>query len=140
MRILLVEDDQLLGDTVNQALAAEYLSGGYLERHLPKIINLYRPRQEAMLEAMDKYFPPSFTWSKPEGGMFIWAEGPKGLDMECVYFKSVERKAAFVPGKFFFAHSGDGLETMRLNYTMTNEENIDRAIEIIAGVIKEDLC
>jgi len=126
--------------TFNQALAAEYLSGGYLERHLPKILSLYKPRQEAMLEAMDKYFPSSFKWSKPEGGMFIWAEGPRGLDMECVYVKSVERKAAFVPGKFFFAHSGDGLETMRLNYTMTNEENIDRAIEIISGVIKEDLC
>ncbi|MFW6209414.1 MAG: PLP-dependent aminotransferase family protein, partial [Spirochaetota bacterium] len=60
----------------SQALAAEFVAGGYLKEHLPKIIELYRPKQEAMLAAMDEYFPQGFTWSKPEGGMFIWAEGP----------------------------------------------------------------
>ena len=125
--------------TLNQALAAEYLSGGYLETHLPNIINLYRPRQEAMLSALESYFPGSFKWSKPEGGMFLWAEGPTGFDMETVYWKAVERKTAFVPGKFFYTHPGEGLETMRLNYTMADEATIEKAIKIISEVILDEL-
>ena len=124
--------------TFNQALAAEYLSGRYLEQHLPTIINLYRPKQEAMLEALSKYFPENFYWSKPEGGMFIWVQGPSGIDMEKVYWKSIEMKTAFVPGKYFFANTSEGAETMRLNYTMTDEKNIDRAIKIISDVIRSE--
>ncbi len=48
-----------------QALAAEYLGGGHLDRQLPKIIDLYRPRQEAMLKAMTDFFPEGFSWSRP---------------------------------------------------------------------------
>jgi 2-aminoadipate transaminase len=125
--------------TLNQALAAEYLSGGYLETHLPNIINLYRPKQEAMLSALESYFPDSFKWSKPEGGMFLWAEGPAGFDVETVYWKAVERKTAFVPGKFFYTHPDEGLETMRLNYTMADEATIEKAIRILSEVILDEL-
>jgi 2-aminoadipate transaminase len=125
--------------TFNQALAAEYLSGGYLERHLPNIIKLYRPKQEAMLSALEKYFPESFSWSKPEGGMFLWAEGPRGLDMEQVYWKAIQRKTAFVPGKFFYTQPGEGIETMRLNFTMVDEETIEKAVKIISEVIREEM-
>jgi 2-aminoadipate transaminase len=124
--------------TFNQALASEYLSGGYLDRHLPKIINIYRPKQEAMLQALQDYFPPDFRWSKPEGGMFLWVEGPKGFDMEKLYWKSAEHQVVYVPGKFFFAAPGEGLETMRLNYTMSDEATIRRAVEILAGVINQE--
>ena len=122
--------------TYNQALAAEYLSGGYLRRHLPTIIDLYRPRQTALLGALDRHLPDGFTWSQPEGGMFIWLEGPAGLDAETVYWRAVERKTAFVPGKFFFAQPGEGLPTMRLNFTMADPTTIDRAVQTIAEVIK----
>lgn len=121
--------------TYNQALAAEYLSGGYLREHLPHIIELYRPKQLAMLTALDRYFPSEFTWTQPEGGMFLWLEGPAGLDAEQVYWRAIERKLAFVPGKFFFIRRGDGLATMRLNFTMVDEPTIDRAIALLAEVI-----
>ena len=125
--------------TFNQALAAEYLLGGYLKQHLPKIIELYRPKQEAMLLALEKYFPEGFTWSKPEGGMFIWAKGPDGLDMEKVYWKSVKKKIAFVPGKYFFTTKGEGIETMRLNFTMIDRKTIEKAIKILSEVIKDEI-
>ena len=126
-------------NTFSQALAAEYLVGGYLEQQLPKIVNLYRPKQEAMLTALDKYFPDSFTWSKPEGGMFIWAEGPQGIDAEQLYWKGIEKKVAFVPGKYFYTQPGEGLATMRLNYTMSDEATIDRAIKTLSEVIVNEL-
>lgn len=125
--------------TFNQALATEYLDGGYLLRQLPHIVNLYRPKQEAMLSALDEYFPREFSWSKPEGGMFLWAEGPKGLDIEPIYWKAIERKVAFVPGRYFYTEPGEGLETLRLNYTMSDEETIRRAIHTLGDVLKEAL-
>lgn len=124
--------------TFNQALAAEYIAGGFLKRHLPKIIDLYRPKQEAMLTALDRYFPEEFKWSYPEGGMFLWVEGPQGFDMEKLYWKAVKRNVAFVPGKYFYASPDEGMETMRLNYTMTDEKTIDNSIRILSEVIKRN--
>jgi 2-aminoadipate transaminase len=125
--------------TFNQALAAEYIAGGYLARHLPKILNLYRPKQAAMLQAMEECFPSSFYWSRPEGGMFIWAEGPDGLDGDVLYERCVECMVAFVPGKYFYTQPGEGLATMRLNYTMIDEPTIRRAIHTVSDVIREAL-
>jgi 2-aminoadipate transaminase len=122
--------------TFNQALAAEYIAGGFLARHLPKIIDLYRPKQEAMLSALDTYFPKDFNWSRPEGGMFLWVEGPQGFDMEELYWKAVKRNVAFVPGKYFYTSQQEGIETMRLNYTMADEETIDNSIRILSEVIQ----
>jgi len=122
--------------TFNQALAAEYIGAGFLASHLPNIIDLYRPKQEAMLSALDAYFPKGFKWSRPEGGMFLWVEGPPGFDMEQAYWQAVKRKVAFVPGKYFFTTRQEGLETMRLNYTMTDEETIRASIKTLSEVIR----
>jgi 2-aminoadipate transaminase len=138
--VLVKQGVDLHTSTFNQALAAEYVSGGHLAMHLPKIIALYKPRQEAMLMAMDRHFPRGLTWSRPEGGMFIWVQGPKSLDMEAVYDRCVERKVAFVPGKFFYTQEGEGLETMRLNYTMIDEKKIEKAIVTVGGVLSEALA
>ena len=134
--VIVKQGTDLHSSTFNQALAAEYISGGYLARHLPNIINLYRPKQKAMLSALDRYFPDRFNWSRPEGGMFIWAEGPPGLDMVKLYWKAVEKNVAFVPGQYFYSSPGEGLETMRLNFTMADEKTIDRSIKTLAEVIK----
>lgn len=122
-----------------QALAEVYISGGYLEKQLPKIVGIYKPKQGAMLQALENYFPDNFVWSRPEGGMFIWVEGPKGHDMETIYLKSIERSVAFVPGKAFFTQEGEGLETMRLNYTNTDKASIDKAVKILSEVIREEI-
>jgi 2-aminoadipate transaminase len=122
--------------TFNQALAAEYIEGGHLERHLPNILSYYAPRQQAMLTALDEYFPPDFKWSRPDGGMFVWLEGPREIDMEKVYFKAIERNVAFVPGTFFFTGKGEGSETARLNFTRADASTLARAISILADVVR----
>lgn len=137
--VIVKQGTDLHSSTFNQALAAEYISGGFLSRHLPEIINLYKPKQEAMLFALDKYFPPGFRWSRPEGGMFLWVEGPEGFDMEKLYHKAVQHNVAFVPGKYFYASRDEGVETMRLNYTMAGETAIDRAVSTLAEVIEQEM-
>lgn len=136
--VLVKQGTDLHTSTLNQALATEYLSSQYLKLHLPKIIQLYRPKQQAMLSAMQKYFPEEFTWSHPQGGMFLWAEGPKGMDMEQVFWDTVKRNVAFVPGKYFYTDKNTGKETMRLNFTMADEDAIDRSIRTISEVIREN--
>jgi 2-aminoadipate transaminase len=133
--VLVKQGVDLHTSTFNQALAAEYMAGGYLERHLPKILGIYKPKQEAMLNALGRYFPDDFYFSRPEGGMFIWVEG--NLDMDKVYEKAIEKNVAFVPGKYFFTKKGEGKGTMRLNYTMSDEATIDRAIKTLSVVIKQ---
>jgi len=123
----------------NQALAAEYLAGGHLDRHLPTIVAIYTRKQAAMLNALQSYFPLHFKWSKPDGGMFIWAEGPSDLDTDELYVKAIERKVVFVPGRHFCITEGEGRPAMRLNYTMCDEATIDQAIKILAEVIEEQL-
>jgi 2-aminoadipate transaminase len=125
--------------TYNQALAAEYLTGNYLESHLPNIIGLYRARQKAMFDALEAFMPEGVTWTRPEGGMFLWVQGPKGLDIDRVYEEGLRRNVAFVPGKYFYANNGQGLETMRLNFTMFDEGTINRAVETLSEVLAENI-
>jgi 2-aminoadipate transaminase len=117
--------------TFNQALAAEYISGGHLAQQVPRIVDLYRPKQEQMVRSLAEDFPAGFNWSQPDGGMFVWIEGPEGFDVDAVYTRSVAAGAAFVPGKYFFTEPGAGNETMRLNFTTAAPEAISRAISII---------
>jgi 2-aminoadipate transaminase len=137
--VVVKQGNDLHTSTFDQALAAEYLASGDLDRHLPSIIALYRPRQQAMLNALEHYFPQGFSWSHPEGGMFIWARGPEGMDMEAVYGKAVAQKTAFVPGRYFFARQGVGNETLRLNFTMADESAIEAAVRTLAGVLRSEV-
>jgi 2-aminoadipate transaminase len=136
--VVVKQGNDLHSSTFDQALAAEYLTSGDLDRHLPDIIALYRPRQQAMLRALEENFPKNFSWSRPEGGMFIWVKGPQGMDMEAIYWKAVAQKTAFVPGKFFFARKGAGNETLRLNFTMADEKSIEAAIRTLAGIMRAE--
>ena len=124
--------------TFNQALATEYLTGGYVPAQVEKIIKLYAPKLETMLESLEENFPSDCKWSKPEGGMFLWVEGSKGLDMEEVYKLALQKGVGFVPGKFFFPKQGDGIETMRLNFTNVTHEQIRSSIKLLAEVLKHE--
>jgi len=123
--------------SLDQAVASVYISEGYLANQLPKIVNLYRPRLGAMLDSLEEYFPAGFSWSRPEGGMFVWAEGPVGLDTAQLYKIAVERKVAYVPGKYFFTTPGEGNNTMRLNFSNVDEVAIEHGIKTLAWLMAE---
>ena len=123
-------------NSFGQYLAAEYLKTNHIKKHLPNILNLYKSRQEAMFKALDKYFPDSFSWTKPEGGMFIWVTGPKNLDAVKLYWKAIKNNVAFVPGTYFFTKSGEGKNMLRLNFTNVDEKKINLAIKKLSEVIK----
>lgn len=135
--VLVKQGVDLHTSTFNQAMAAVYLEGNYLDRHLPKIIDLYRPRQKAMIQALDDHLPRDFSTAVSDGGMFLWVNGPKGFDMMALYKEAIKNKVAFVPGHFFFTDPSEGMETMRLNYTMADEATIQTAVQTLAHTIKQ---
>lgn len=120
-----------------QAIAAMYLSGGYLTEHLPKIIDLYRPRRDAMLTALASYMPDGFTWSQPDGGMFLWVEGSEGFDGDALNNACIERGVAFVPGKYFFFDERLGISTLRFNFTMVQADVLTQAVKTVSEVAAE---
>ncbi len=134
--VLVKQGVDLHTSTFNQALAAEYLEGGHLLNHLPRIIDIYKPRQKAMVDALTRMLPPEFSCAPSQGGMFLWVAGPKGFSALSLYDKAIENGVAFVPGQFFYTNPEEGLETMRLNYTMADEATIELGIEKLTASIR----
>ena len=120
----------------SQMVVAEYLKNNDYDEHIKTIIDLYGKQCNFMLECLDKYMPKDMHWTHPEGGMFIWATLPKGLDAIELCKKAAEAGVAITPGEPFYEKKrGEG--TFRLNYTNSSFENIDKGISILAKVIKD---
>ncbi|MEY8332057.1 hypothetical protein AALB53_02900 [Lachnospiraceae bacterium 47-T17] len=88
-----------------------------------------------MMEAIERYFPPAVTYTKPRGGMFLWATLPEGMSAMSLFPEALERKVAFVPGDPFYIGVKDA-NTMRLNYTNADCETITEGIRRLGELLK----
>ena len=122
----------------NQHVAYEVAKGGFLDEHVKTIRAVYKERRDVMLEMMEEMFPPEVTWTKPKGGMFLWGVLPENVNAADVLKVAVERKVAFVPGGSFHPNGG-GANTMRLNFSFSNPENIREGISRLGTTLKEAL-
>lgn len=121
---------------LSQQIIYEFCRHDYLEPHLNKICREYRKKRDTMLKALYTYFPTKVQWTHPEGGLFIWAQLPENIDSNELLEKAVSRGVAFVPGNSFFI-GNSGYNTMRLNFSNTSPELIDKGIRVIGQLIKE---
>ena len=124
--------------TFNQLVAYEVAKGGFLDRHIKVIRDVYRTRRDTMLAAMDGYFPPGVDWTHPEGGLFLWGTLPENLNSTDVLKAAIEQKVAFVPGASFFS-TGGGHNTMRLNFSNATPEKIMEGISRLGRVLYEKM-
>jgi 2-aminoadipate transaminase len=124
--------------TFNQFVAYQAAKNGFLDQYIEKIRAIYGERRKVMLAALEEHFPPSVNWTHPEGGMFLWATLPEGIDAGEILEKAVERKVAFVPGGPFHPNGG-GENTMRLNFSNAQPEMIREGIARLGQVLKEEL-
>lgn len=120
--------------TFNQVVAHEISKGGFLDEHIKVIRAVYKERRDAMLAAMDRYFPPEVDWTQPEGGLFLWGTMPKYLHASEVLKEAIEQKVAFVPGDSFFPNGG-GHNTMRINFSYATPEKIQEGIQRLGDVL-----
>lgn len=117
-----------------QFVVLDYLRHNDLDEHLVKIRELYRTQARAMTDAMAEFFPAEVSFTKPEGGMFLWATLPEGISTMELFPKALERNVAFVPGDPFYPEPG-ARSTMRLNFTNADEETIRDGIQRLGEVI-----
>ena len=124
----------------NQRLVAEVLRDGFLDRHVPTIRALYKTQRDAMLAALQREMAGlDVQWNAPDGGMFLWARLPAGVDAVALLPQAVERGVAFVPGAAFYAGDADA-RTMRLSFVTASPQEIDRGIAVLAAAIREALA
>lgn len=122
----------------NQRVVAEVMKDGFLDRHVPRIRALYKAQRDAMLAALQQHMPAGVSWNRPDGGMFLWARLPQGLDSVALLPKAVERNVAFVPGAAFYADAADP-RTLRLSFVTASADEIQRGIAALAAVIRENM-
>jgi len=111
----------------DQRVAHAYLTDNDQTAHLQTIRQAYGERFGIMDEALTAELPAGYTWTRPEGGMFLWVTGPRELDGLALLQRAVENKVAFVPGRDFFP--GDaGANYLRLNYSNSTPERIREGV------------
>lgn len=129
------EASDLHTNIFTQYLIWDYLMHNDYEVHISKIKELYKTQAEAMMEAMEKYFPSTVTYTRPHGGMFLWVTLPEGVSAMELFPKALEKKVAFVPGDPFYIQVKD-VNTMRLNYTNADRETISEGIRRLGELLK----
>lgn len=112
----------------------DYLTHNDYTEHVNRIIAMYREQSDTMLEAMDTYFPKYVHYTKPDGGMFIWATLPEGESAMKLFDKAMTKNVAFVPGDPFYTNKTH-VNTMRLNYTNSTSEAITEGIRRLGSVL-----
>ncbi len=136
--VLMKQAADLHSATLNQ-IAVASVAEQHFDSHIDTIRSAYRARRDAMLEALQAHMPEGVSWTKPEGGMFIWVTLPDTLDGADLLKQSLEsERVAFVPGHAFFA-DGSGRNTLRLSYSTSTEGKIAEGIERLGQLITRAL-
>jgi 2-aminoadipate transaminase len=124
----------LCTSTLTQYFVREYFSEGRWRDYIGDLCEIYQRRRDAMLGALERFFPSGASWSQPEGGLFCWATLPDYIDTTDLLAKALRENVAFVPGAAAYV-DGRGGSSMRLNFSASTEDEIEEGIRRIGGVI-----
>ena len=120
-----------------QMIAYNFVTKYDFKEHLEKLRALYGRKCRFMLEQMDKYFDPRVTYTRPQGGLFLWATLPEEVDMMQFTRDAVAKKVAVVPGNAFLPHEESMVShSFRLNFSMPSEEQIEAGIKILGEMTR----
>lgn len=120
--------------TFAQSVAMELLATGALEARLPRLREHYRGQRDALADALDRELDGDLRFTRPPGGMFLWAELPLGVDATRLLAVAVEHGVAFVPGEPFFANGGP-TNTMRLSYSLPSPATLATAATRLSAAL-----
>lgn len=129
----------LCSPSLTQRLAVRFLTDYDVDGHLEMLCHHYRVKRDAMLAALDRYMPDGVSWTKPDGGLFLWVRLPEGLDATSMLAEALKHNVAYAVGSAFFA-DGSGNNTMRLSYSSATVEEIEEGIRRLAKVTKEAIA
>ncbi len=124
--------------SISQMAVYEAIKGNFFETHLPAVRELYREQCQFMLNALSEHFPENCKWTRPTGGMFIWASMPESIDTTAILPQVVEEcKVAYVPGMPFYTDLNNAPKNnLRLSFVTVEKDKIEEGISSLGRFIK----
>ena len=124
----------------NQDMCTAFLNDMDYEAHIEKCKVYYREKLDVFLQTMEKYFPPEMgvSWTKPEGGLFLWLSVPSYIDTNDLFIEAIKYKVAFVPGEVFYGEN-PAKNNMRINFSFASKEQLAEAVKRLSKCIKDKI-
>ncbi len=133
------QGSDLCSSSISQYFVGAYFEAGPWERYVRSLLEIYRRRRDVMLDALAEHFPREADWTRPQGGLFIWATMPDYIDTTDLLARALQEQVAFVPGRAAYV-DGRGGSAMRLNFSGVNEDGIREGIRRIGEVVREQVA
>ncbi len=125
--------------TFVQYIATDICQRGLLKPHVKKLREMYRERRDTMLDSLAEFWPDECNWTRPQGGLFLWARVPEPLDTVELLNTVLKEKVAFVPGVHFYPNADGGHNAMRLNFSYCPPDTIVEGIQRLGMALKKAL-
>ena len=109
-----------------------------LESHIGDVVKEYKVKKDLMLKMLSENMPEGVTWTKPDGGLFLWVTLPEYMDSESMLKKAIEHKVTYVPG-YAFHHNSEMRNCLRVNFSYPTLEQIEKGVKSLAEVIKKEI-
>jgi 2-aminoadipate transaminase len=129
----------LCTSTLSQLMVRAYFEQGRWRNYVESLTDVYRRRRDTMLDALAEHFPPQAEWTRPGGGLFIWATLPDFIDTTDLLARALRENVAFVPGEGAYL-DGRGRSAMRLNFSGSDEHRIREGVRRIGEVVSEQVA
>lgn len=123
---------------LSQRIVHQYLTDNDMDEHILKIRDAYKKRRDIMVSMIAEHFPAQIKYTNPDGGMFLWITLPEGMSALEMFELAIKEKVAFVPGNPFYVDGG-GNNTLRLNFSNSDEEQIEEGIKRLAKIMETAL-
>jgi 2-aminoadipate transaminase len=135
--VLAKQGADLHTSTFDQMIANDIAQRGIIEVHVKHLKKTYGARRDTMVEALSEFWPQGCCWTRPQGGLFLWARIPGDVDTQVMLSEALDNKVAFVPGVNFYPHGDGGYEAMRLNFSNAKPEMIVEGIRRLGLTVKQ---
>jgi 2-aminoadipate transaminase len=129
----------LCSSSISQYFVGAYFEAGPWSDYVRSLLEIYRRRRDVMLDALAEHFPREADWTRPQGGLFIWATMPDYIDTTDLLARALQERVAFVPGRAAYV-DGRGGSAMRLNFSGIAEDGIREGIRRIGEVVREQVA
>jgi 2-aminoadipate transaminase len=137
--ILGKQSTDLCSSTLAQHFVSAYFASGDWRPYVESLRELYHRRRDVILDALAEHLPAAATWTRPQGGLFIWVTLPDYIDTTDLLARALAENVAFVPGEAAFA-DGRGRHSMRLNFSSSADEDIREGVRRIGKIVAEQLA
>jgi 2-aminoadipate transaminase len=126
--------------TFLQMITYDICRRGILRQHVKGLRQVYRRRRDTMLETLEEHWPQETHWTRPQGGLFLWARVPETINTQEFLAKALAAQVAYVPGSAFYPGEEGGNHAMRLNFSNADEAMINEGIYRLGVALKEELA